>query len=442
MKRRTSLRWFVATIVLSVGLLLVIGYSKLAGYYFIRGMDNIIASQMEQVAVKYTQAANNMERAVILRLSDMSVSRQWQAQPATIINTIKSEPQQPGKLYKALEKEGWSAPPDTVSFAMLYREGEDQLFVSRQLSRAMVSELVKRNVQESRSTLMLISLGSVFALGLVVWLTLRRVSRPVKALSQWTGTLDAEKLDQPLPDFHYPELNDMASLIRTSLSSVQQSLEREHAFLRHASHELRTPIGVIRNNVELINKLRNHPGQALSPAEQKAFERIDRAGATMQHLTETLLWLSREERPDTLPLREVCLDQMINELVEESRHLLQDKKINLRVETMPCHQPLPEQPVRIVLGNLIRNAFQHTWEGEIVIVQTDNEIIVTNSQPDATQLTDDLGFGLGLQLIRKLNAKLGWPHVNEWHKGMRRASVTVAHHQHRRNDESSQSPKE
>ena len=113
MKRRTSLRWFVATIVLSVGLLLVIGYSKLAGYYFIRGMDNIIASQMEQVAVKYTKAANNMERAVILRLSDMSVSRQWQAQPATIINTIKSEPQQPSKLYKALEKEGWSAPPDT-----------------------------------------------------------------------------------------------------------------------------------------------------------------------------------------------------------------------------------------------------------------------------------------------------------------------------------------
>lgn len=428
MKRRTSLRWFVATLVLTVGLVLVIGYSKLAGYYFISGMDNIIASQMEQTALKYFQAGSKGEREMLRRLSDTNITRHWQEQPVPIREIFGTEALQAGRLYKALKKSGWSSPPETVSFVMLFQQGENRLFVSRQLSRAMVTELVRRNVQESRSTLIMISLGSALALGLLVWLTLRRVSKPVRALSQWTRTLDAGKLDQPPPDFHYPELNDMAGLIRTSLSSVQQALAREHDFLRHASHELRTPICVVRNNVELIDKLRSLPGQTLSPTEQNAFERIKHAGTTMQHLTETLLWLSRDGIPDSLPLTELDLDKLLADLVEENSYLLQGKNINLRVETAPCLQTLPEQPVRIVLGNLIRNAFQHTWEGEIAILQTENEITVINSQTDTTDPADNQGFGMGLRLTRELTGKLGWPYVDEWRDGLRHAVVSVIPH--------------
>ncbi|MEB3733551.1 histidine kinase dimerization/phospho-acceptor domain-containing protein [Halopseudomonas pachastrellae] len=60
---------------------------------------------------------------------------------------------------------------------------------------------------------------------------------------------------------------------------------------RFTSHELRTPISVIRANVELLERLRAQ--SRIDPAmEQQALDRIDRASLTMQHLTETLLWLA------------------------------------------------------------------------------------------------------------------------------------------------------
>lgn len=82
----------------------------------------------------------------------------------------------------------------------------------------------------------------------------------------------------------------------------------------------------------------------------------------MQHLTETLLWLSRDLAvpPEA---QQVDLDEMIRHLVEESWYLLNKKAVELELKTEPCSLILPESPARIVLGNLIRNTFQHTWQG-------------------------------------------------------------------------------
>ncbi|MEB3733550.1 hypothetical protein ULF88_04010 [Halopseudomonas pachastrellae] len=60
---------------------------------------------------------------------------------------------------------------------------------------------------------------------------MRRVARPVGALGDWARGLNEQNLSQPAPDFSYPELNEFASLVRSSLSSVQQSLARERRFV-------------------------------------------------------------------------------------------------------------------------------------------------------------------------------------------------------------------
>ncbi|QBM17966.1 hypothetical protein MARI_20900 [Marinobacter sp. JH2] len=121
--------------------------------------------------------------------------------------------------------------------------------------------------------------------------------------SAWTHSLDNDKLSDPVPDFSYPELNEMAELIRNSLSSVQQAVDRERRFLRHASHELRTPISTIRSNIELHRKLTQK--REKFEDEQNIVDRIDRASLTMKHLTETLLWLNHE--PD-MPLQSEATD--------------------------------------------------------------------------------------------------------------------------------------
>lgn len=411
MKRQLSLKLFIVLAFLSFGIVLVIGYSLLSAHYFVRGMDSITASNMEEAAVSYLKSIPATQRKTLNSFSGYQIAEQWQQMPGEIRQAFAQPPSESGILLKHDDSGGF-APPDIIYFAMQYKQGNNTLFVSRRLSRSTASKLVGRNAARSMQLLLLISLSIAVTLAVIIALLLKRVSRPVKALGQWARDLDSDRLNLPPPDFSYPELNEFAVLIRSSLSSVQESLEREHRFLRYTSHELRTPIAVIRNNIELIRKLKGSPSQKWSPPQLQGINRIDRASLTMQHLTETLLWLSRDLAV-SLQEQQVDLDEMIRQLVEEMRYLLNKKDVKLELKTEPCTLLLPESPARIVLGNLIRNAFQHTWQGRVTISQHSNLVEITNEQSGEAEDSQDLGFGLGLQLTAELTAKLGWAYADE-----------------------------
>ena len=132
----------------------------------------------------------------------------------------------------------------------------------------------------------------------------------------------------------------------------------------------------------------------------------------MQHLTETLLWLSRND-VESLPGKQLDLELQIKELVDELNYLLIRKNVELQVSTTPYTMVLPEFPARIVLGNLIRNAFQHSWEGPITFEQMDNRVVISNPQSSDGSISQDQGFGLGLQLTAKLSTKLGWQYQDD-----------------------------
>lgn len=417
MKINISLKWFVSLVFLTMGILLVVGYTKLSGRYFILGMDNMIASKMELVAKQYQQQTGQM------KVLDFIASRDWQQQPAQIQATFTNAPSTSGNLIKQVERDEKGGRPKNVIFAMRYDHQKQTVYVSHTLPREAVTEMVDSNIKKSRKTLLMISILSVLALAVVLGLLLWLVSRPITALGDWTRSLQAEKLDKPIPDFSYPELNEMAALIRNSLSSVHENLERKQQFLQHTSHELRTPISVIRNNIELLHRLQESKSQKSETKQQEIIERIDRASLTMQHLTETLLWLSKES-PELLPEKEVQLDKLLIELVEEMRYLLNDKNVQVEVDTEAFTLMLPEVATKIVLGNLIRNAFQHTWEGEVLIRQRHHKVEILNTENGEVEKQNDLGFGLGLQLTQQLTNRLGWSYENSKHLKAHKVVIT------------------
>ena len=56
-------------------------------------------------------------------------------------------------------------------------------------------------------------------------------------------------------EFRYKELNALAGMIHGSLQNVRNTLNREREFVNHASHELRTPIAVIRSSAALLHRV-------------------------------------------------------------------------------------------------------------------------------------------------------------------------------------------
>ncbi len=84
---------------------------------------------------------------------------------------------------------------------------------------------------------------------------------------------------------------------------------------------------------------------------------------------------------------------------------------------------LPEAAARIVLGNVVRNAFQHTLRGIIHISQHGGVVEVVNYMARESDLAGDIGFGLGLELTRRLTARLDWLYTSQAFPG--RNVVTV-----------------
>lgn len=419
MRRPLSLKRALVQAVLMLALVLIAGYSLLAARYFLLGMDTVTADNLIRVA----HLAEPIEPDDPRPPPGFAVSPRWEDQPPEVRSAIPAPPIGVEQLTKG------GRPPDTVVFAMRLEIDGEPRFVSLEMSRERVSELVRRNATQSLAMLLLIGLATLFALAAIVWWMLRRVSRPVGALGEWARGLDETALARPVPDFGYRDLNDFAGLIRSSLLAAHAGLEREQRFLRYASHELRTPIGVIRSNTELLRKLHAMRTEPTDAREQAIVDRLERAGLTMKQLTETLLWLSREDT-EALPTADLRLDLMIETLVDELRYLLHGKAVHLSLALTPWSAALPEAVTRIVLSNLIRNAFQHTWSGTVTIrqdaggVHINNRQAETNDDGGSSDGSDDLGFGLGLQLTEQLTRRLGWHYASRSEPCGRDVSIT------------------
>ena len=129
----------------------------------------------------------------------------------------------------------------------------------------------------------------------------------------------------------------------------------------------------------------------------------------MQHLTETLLWLSREDggKINSVP---VSLDTMVKGLLEDNAYLLQGKEIEVVFEEKGVIINAAETPCRIAISNLIRNAFQHTEVGVVTVeLMSDTFKIRNDGDPDRdTENESQRGYGFGLLLVQKIVSRMGW----------------------------------
>jgi len=237
---------------------------------------------------------------------------------------------------------------------------------------------------------------------------LRKITKPMQQLGAWTDSLTLDDIDRPVIDFGFKEVNLIAQQQQSAFERISDMVKKEHDFLRHASHELRTPIAVIKSNIELLERLL---------ADSKAttsINRIKRANVNMQYMIETLLWLTREDER-IYEQNAVNIAEMVRNIVEDNQYLLQGKltKVNLALSDSSIN--IAKTACRLTLNNLIRNAFQYTATGDIFITLIESEIIIENinhTENDIDHTGTDYGYGLGLHLVDRIVDKMTWQYQN------------------------------
>ncbi|MTI13529.1 sensor histidine kinase [Sansalvadorimonas verongulae] len=291
-----------------------------------------------------------------------------------------------------------------TAFKYRLHDGKNLYVVSEHLGELLDSGEEKDFFDIMLKKILWIGGGYLLTVIFFIGFYIRRSHYHTQKLSVWATTLSLETLNRPLPDFCYRELNDIAQMLQSSFQKVASLLEREQQFLRHSSHELRTPIAVIRTNIELLECI------GIDHTIKSPVERIRRANHNMQNLTETLLWISRETAA-TPTMKQVRSDKLVDEVIDELSYLMRGKDIEIRRNYWPDlgEQNLPVTPARIVLNNLLRNAIQYTFEGTVDIEVTPEHIVIENHDNGETYGDSDTSFGLGLLLVQKICDKIQWP---------------------------------
>jgi len=212
---------------------------------------------------------------------------------------------------------------------------------------------------------------------------------PVDHLRQMTDEITAERLDRRLP-VQNPgdELGLLAQTINSMIGRLEQSFGEIRRFTADASHELRTPVSIIRSEAELGLGLADCSDEA-----RKRFESIVEECGRLANLTTQLLLLCREEAGLAQMTREpLSLATIVSDSVDARRSLAEAKGpiLTLAVESDAKVSGNAER-LRQVVENILENAVKYTPErGRI-------DVTLSRQDGDAVLSVRDNGIGIDPQ---------------------------------------------
>jgi signal transduction histidine kinase len=411
-RQRRTMRRELALYVSGLALMTALAFSFALEFFFIKGLDEAVGGALLMEArsfeAKYRQ---NPETPMSNSSSIRSFLDNLDNAPEFYRQLINPDTLQPGQFsdyhWEPNGEEDWEDSRYLIVYLHLLPD-QRRLFVISDYQSNLLTKEEQADFDQTWRLKLYLAGGYLLIMLLAIWLYNRRINHYTQKLADWADRLSLENIQQPVPDFRFLELNSIAEQLRTAFDRIAGLLDREHQFVRHASHELRTPIAIIRANMELLQRV------GIPTTLRCPMERINRASQNMQQLTETLLWLSREN--DTPPsISSVDPARLLDDISEELAYLLQGKEVELQrdyPEARSAHT-LPMVPLRIVLANLLRNAFQFTERGTITLTVTSQSIVIRNKSEYLAEDSDS-SFGLGLMLVQKICDRLGWQLYLEW----------------------------
>jgi two-component system heavy metal sensor histidine kinase CusS len=254
------------------------------------------------------------------------------------------------------------------------------------------------------------------------WLS-RRALRPVDEITSAARAIGIENLASRLPDLGTgDELERLAETWNATLARLESAVAVLSRFAADASHELRTPVAVIRTSAELALRRDRDP-----EAYREALRGIAAESERMTQLVEDLLFLARRDtRGDGMPMSPTDLREVLNDAAQELHGLADARNIRLRVRASVDDATIAGNAaaLRRLFLALFDNALKYSGPGTEVtatVLSKDGRIVATvqdqgigiaaEDMPHifqrfyrANQARSDGGHGLGLSLAQSIAA--------------------------------------
>ncbi|MFB0767261.1 sensor histidine kinase [Aeromonas salmonicida] len=284
--------------------------------------------------------------------------------------------------------------------------------------RAMIAELMREIWWVS---------GFVAVLSLLlVLLFTYLIIHPVRQIESRILSLGAGVEPDKRPVDGPAELVVLGERINWLHDKLKELEQQKYQFLRHVSHELKTPLAVLREGSDLLGEQLVGP---LTPDQQEICQMLEENSRRLQTLIERLLDFNRLSQQEVFTLTPVALTPLLSELTAEYRLALESKQISVHLPTDPIMLQAEPYRLRLILDNLFSNAVSYgardgqIWiragqdanggwlevanEGPIIPVAERERIFEPFEQGSIVRQGLLKGSGMGLSIARESAMSLG-----------------------------------
>lgn len=270
--------------------------------------------------------------------------------------TFRQELFEEGSLYKIVQ----IGSTRQMLVGQLSADGKYGIIVSTGMAQITTAAEVLRSILWPVALILLV-LDLLFAMLFSRWFT-----RPVQQLSSGAKEIAAGNYDIQLPVVHHDEIGQLAEDFNHMAAEVKRSAQLEKDILANVSHDLRTPLTLIKGYAETVRDLTGTDAEKRTEQCNIIVDETDRLSALVNSVMELSKVQSGAEKPNLIDfdMGELCF-----EVAGRYDALCDQNHWHLELQADEA-APVRADPAMMerVLHNLLGNAFHHIGaDGQVML---------------------------------------------------------------------------
>ena len=248
---------------------------------------------------------------------------------------------------------------------LLIDSARDVLAINNRVVDREVERLRHSAEQVQRNIILLLIFSTAVALAIALALT-RYIARPIGEIDAAIRQLGGADFSRPIAVRGPEDLRYLGRRLDWLRRRLEEFETQKNRFLRHVSHELKTPLTALREGAELLNDQVAGP---LAPPQRSVVAIMKDNSIKLQRLIEELLDYQRAlHAAASLQVQPVSLEHLVEEATRAHELAAQAKGLKLVVDAESATVEADPEKLRSIVDNLISNAVKFTPAGGIVTV--------------------------------------------------------------------------
>lgn len=287
------------------------------------------------------------------------------------------------------------------------------LLLSLSVTIPLISFLLPSEYYEEAILIVLISL-TILATGFRI-ITYQRIQTIRNQLYQIFQTLEEFDVDEPqkvkFEESTFPVFNELNAYLIELIDRIRTDYQANKQFTQNASHELQTPLAIIKGHVELLLQSPN-----IGEKESKSLAAVLQNTNRLSKLNSALILLSKIEHHRFVDNEKVEFTQVTDEVLENFKDLIHIQGLKIEKDYLNGFEvKMSSTLAEILIANLVQNAIRHNLDNGFIKIVIDTNYFSISNPGKKLDVKPEVMFkrflrkseaeeslGLGLSIVKRI----------------------------------------